>query len=88
MTVLTTKIKSWGNGSAIRLNKEILGALGVKIGDEVELSVKKQALIIRAKRRPTLEEMFRDYKGTPESYEIEYETRDWLEMRPAGKELW
>lgn len=84
----TARIKAWGNGTAIRLNKEILAALGVNLNDEVELLLENQILTIRAKKRPDIEEMFRDYKGTPETYEIDYETRNWLEMRPKGHELW
>jgi antitoxin component of MazEF toxin-antitoxin module len=82
------QIKAWGNSAAIRLNKEILGALGAKIGDDLDAKIINQTLTLKLKTNQSLDELFRGYYGTPESYSMLFEHQNWLEMQPEGEELW
>jgi len=44
-----TKIEKIGNSAAIFLTSDILTLLGIEFGDEVELRVERQELVIKAK---------------------------------------
>ena len=46
--MLRKKISSVGNSAAIVLSREVLKLMNLEIGDEVELSVLDQALIVRS----------------------------------------
>src|SRR3990170_2494240 len=62
MTVL--QVAKWGNSSGIRLSKGVLDELGIKQGDNVELTVKDgKAIIEPAKpRKITLEWIISEMK--------------------------
>jgi len=46
--MLRKKISSVGNSAAIVLSRDVLKLMNLEIGDEVELSVLDQALIVRS----------------------------------------
>jgi antitoxin component of MazEF toxin-antitoxin module len=56
MDAFTTQVKVWGNSKALRLNKEILTALGITANDEVEMAVQNHQLIVTPKHKMTLKE--------------------------------
>lgn len=58
--MLRRKITTSGNSAALVLSQDLLGLMGVKVGDDVEIEVSGTALIVRpidAKRR---DEIFKD----------------------------
>lgn len=44
--VITTSVKQWGNGLAIRLNKAVAKAAGVKKGSPVRIIVQASRIVI------------------------------------------
>ena len=45
--MLRRKITTSGNSAALVLSQDLLGLMGVKVGDEVEISVVDRTLIVR-----------------------------------------
>lgn len=82
--IVDTNVKTWGNGSAIRLSKELLAAAGFKDSENIEIIAEPELIIIK-RRRPmkTLEEMFENYEGF---YEPTEEDNSWLTMEKVGSE--
>ena len=79
------KVQKWGNSQGIRIPKNLLAEASISEGDEVEISVKGNKIIIfhpkRNIKKYSLEEMFSEYKVEDKSEEI-----DWGEL--TGKEEW
>jgi antitoxin MazE len=52
---MTTTLQAWGNSQGVRLPKVLLAALRLEAGArvEVELSPKKDAIIVRAAKMPS-----------------------------------
>ncbi|MCI0336392.1 MAG: AbrB/MazE/SpoVT family DNA-binding domain-containing protein [Acidobacteria bacterium] len=79
---MVAKIQKWGNSQGLRLTKHVLDDAGISIGDDVEIIVGKNEIIIK-KARPkfVLEEMVarmpKNYRGGEESF-----------GRPVGREEW
>jgi len=66
-----SRVKKWGNSQGLRLPLELLRQVNLAVGDEVEISVENQKLVIsRARRRRSLEELLElmppDYQVTEE----------------------
>ena len=55
-------IGKWGRSAAVRLPKAYLEALGLKPGDQVELTLEEGKLTVAAKRRPRLEDLVEQMK--------------------------
>jgi antitoxin MazE len=51
---MTTKLQAWGNSQGVRMPKTLLAALRLETGAsvEVELSAKKDAIIVRPAKAP------------------------------------
>ncbi len=56
--VLTKKITAVGNSAAVLLSKDLLAILDVKIGDELEVKVVDNALLLRSIRQEERNEQF------------------------------
>lgn len=71
---LNVKVAKWGNSLAIRIPKDVAEALGIKEGDEVELSPSDKPVIGIA-RHMTREEAIRQlrrFEGTmPADYKFD-----------------
>jgi antitoxin MazE len=82
---MITKVQKWGNSQGVRLSREILSTIEVKIGDSVNLSVREGNLIVTPLRRvrgghdlrQLVSQIPKDYKA-PEV--------DW--GKPQGREIW
>ena len=82
--VMNSNVKKWGNGSAIRLSKELLAAAGFKDTEDIEIVAEPEQIIIKKRRNvQTLEEMFADYNTF---YEPTEEDSTWLNMPKTGSE--
>ena len=56
------QISKWGNSLAVRLPKEMVEKLGLKVGEEVEVTVERLEDIARQKRLKALKRL-RKYRG-------------------------
>ena len=75
-------VTQWGNGLAVRLNKAVANAAGVKDGTPVRISVKRGRIIVEAaKREPTLNEMLAAFDAKRHGGEA-------MAFGPVGKEVW
>lgn len=62
---MTTSVKAWGNSQGIRLSKEVMSLLDLRLNDTLSMEIQGEALVLRkAVRRKTLEEYAADYGGT------------------------
>jgi antitoxin MazE len=81
--MMKTRIQRWGNSLALRIPKSFASEAGLREDTEVELSLAKGKLIVRAveAKPPTLEELLRGV--TDDNLHCEWDTG------PAvGKEIW
>lgn len=83
--VVDTSIKTWGNGRAIRLSKELLSVTGFHDSEEIEIVADTDQIIIKKRRQTkTLEEMFENYDSG--FYETSVEDSAWLSMGRVEEE--
>lgn len=83
--VVDTSIKTWGNGSAIRLSKELLSVAGFHDSEEIEIVADTNQIIIKKRRQTTtLEEIFENYDSG--FYEPSVEDSAWLNMGRVEEE--
>lgn len=82
---MVTKIQKWGNSQGLRVSREVLEQVHVAVGDAVEVSVKKGAILIQPIKqlrgkyslRQLIAQMPKHYKPTAEEW-----------GKPVGKEAW
>ena len=80
---MVTKVQKWGNSQGLRLAKHILESASIAIGDDVEVIVGEEQIIIKKVVKPKFDlaemvaRMPRDYKAREESL-----------GKPVGKEAW
>ena len=86
VTMTTLTIRKSGNAQIISLPKLLLEQIGVGIGDNLNAILQDGKIILEPSRVEdlTLEEILEGI--TPETYQTE-EDREWMNMRPVGKEL-
>ncbi|MDR1703536.1 MAG: AbrB/MazE/SpoVT family DNA-binding domain-containing protein [Clostridiales bacterium] len=80
---MTATIQRWGNSQGIRLPKVLLEDLGMREGEEVNISAQDGMIIIRstAGKRQTIQELFAGYEGDYKPDEIYW-------GKPKGREIW
>lgn len=79
---MQSQVKKWGNSQGLRLPLEVLRQVNLAVGDEVEVLVEQQTIIIRKSlRRRSLEELL---ALMPEDYQVQEE--DWGPR--VGREDW
>ena len=72
---MEVKLQKWGNSSGIRIPSNILKSLNIKQEeDKIIISIPK-------KKKISLEERFKDYKGKNLAKEFSWD-------EPMGRELW
>ena len=75
-------LSKWGNSSGIRLPKEILNQEGFEVGDIINIEVvDKQLVLKQANKKPSIHDLFKDYKGGSFTSEL-------ADVEPVGNELW
>ncbi len=80
---MVTKVQKWGNSQGLRLAKHILEDARISVGDDVEVIVGEEQILIRKVSRPRFDlaemisRMPRDYKPQEDSF-----------GKPDGKEVW
>ncbi len=74
-------IRSWGNSQGIRIPKEILNRLGLKVSDILDIAVEKDTIIMKKSFvHRSFEDRLAEYDG-----KISVADFDWGE--PAGREM-
>ena len=86
VTMPSITIRRSGNAHIVSLPKLLLEQLGVGTGDRLAATLQDGKLVLEPVKvkKLTLEEILADI--TPETYQTE-EDREWMNMRPVGKEL-
>ena len=74
-------IRAWGNSQGIRIPKEILDTMQLKVSDTLSIEVEKDTIILRKQfKHKTFEERLAAYAGRISTYDF-----DWGE--PVGREI-
>ena len=74
-------IRAWGNSQGIRISKNVLDKMQLKVSDVLDVVVENNAIILRKSfEHKTFEERLAEYNG-----EITISDFDWGE--PVGKEM-
>ena len=84
------RVNRWGNGLGIRLPKEFTDKEGITDESKVEVYATDKGLMITRVKEPrrhiSLAERLKNWDGQP--YELTDEDIEWLNMEPAGDEIW
>ena len=77
------RIQKWGNSDGIRIPRNILKSLNIKTNDILNIEeVNKEIIIsIPEKKKVSLEEKFKEYKGKNLSKDFSWD-------ESVGKEIW
>ena len=78
------KVQRWGNSQGIRLPKDVLETVGLKVGDKIEWLVQKGRIILKPfiqSRGYSLKQLLRDVPKNWDQNEVEWGD-------PQGKEAW
>ena len=80
---MVSRVQKWGNSQGLRLSKQLLELADISVGEEVEVSVANQQIVIKKSKRSKydLEELV---KRIPKRYKAE--EVGW--GHPVGKEEW
>ena len=82
---MLTKLQKWGNSQGVRFTKAILDEAQIRVGDHVNISVRKGQIIVEpvrtVRRKYDLKELV---SKLPEDYRTG--ESDW--GPPVGKETW
>jgi antitoxin component of MazEF toxin-antitoxin module len=90
MATRTVRVTRWGNGLGIRLPKEFTDSEGISEKSSVEISIQESSLVITPVKEPKkhipLAKRLENWNGQP--YDLTDEDKEWLNMKPAGDEVW
>lgn len=82
---MVTKVQKWGNSQGLRVSREVLSEAHISVGDEVQVTVKHGAIIVKpAVKIRGAYDLKELVSKMPKGYEP-YE-EDW--GPPVGKEIW
>ncbi len=88
-------LSKWGNSQGILIPKSVCEALGLSVGDKMELRMDAPSLVLTPQRKycrsrkVTIDELFEGWEGDyepPSDWPTRASEVDWGE--PRGKELW
>jgi antitoxin MazE len=80
---MVAKVQKWGNSQGLRLAKHVLERAGISVGDDVEIVVGEEEIVIKKASKPKFDlaemvaRMPRDYQAREDSF-----------GEPVGKEEW
>ncbi|MCZ7624824.1 MAG: transcriptional regulator/antitoxin, MazE [Candidatus Methylomirabilota bacterium] len=82
---MITRVQKWGNSQGIRLSKQLLSEVEIKIGDAVDVAVRNSTLVVTALRRVRGGHNLRELvRRIPKDYKAK--ELDW--RYPVGREIW
>jgi antitoxin MazE len=81
--MLVTKVQRWGNSQGVRLPKSVLDLAGIDVGDNVEIEVSDQTIVVTRVARPKydLAELVTRIPPDYKAAEVDFGP-------PVGKEAW
>jgi antitoxin MazE len=79
-----SRIQRWGNSQGVRFPKHLLEEAGLKVGDDVEIRVSDQEIVVKPMRRRRRHRIGDLVRLMPRDYEPE--EVDW--GRAEGREVW
>ena len=82
---MATVIRKSGNANIISIPKKILSLLGLNVGDQLDIGVENEKIILKANKEETLESLLA--KSDKDSFKITEEDREWLNAKPKGMEI-
>ena len=82
---MLTKLQKWGNSQGVRFTKAILDEAQIRVGDQVNVSVRKGQIIVEPVR--TVREKY-DLKELVSKLPEDYRTGETDWGPPVGKETW
>ena len=82
---MLTKLQKWGNSQGVRFTKAILDEAQIRVGDQVNVSVRKGRIIVEPVR--TVREKY-DLKELVSKLPEDYRTEELDWGPPVGKETW
>jgi len=86
---MTTTLQAWGNSQGVRLPKALLASLDLKSGAavEIELSSKKDAIIVRPAKAPSRVRGRHRIEDLVAAIPRGYKTAE-FEWGTSGREVW
>jgi antitoxin MazE len=82
---MIAKIQKWGNSQGIRFPKGVMEEAAIAVGDEVEVRVRRGAIVVRPARRVRGKVRLKDLLARMPAGCTPAEV-DW--GKPVGKEAW
>lgn len=80
---MIAQVKTWGNSQGIRLPKDLLEEMGIRLNDFLSVDVQGENIVLtKTFKHKTLEERAAEFAGSVGPYE-EFEWGD-----PVGREQW
>jgi len=79
-------VRQSGGANIVSIPKAIVQSLGLHVGSKLDLSINKNRIILT----PISDELSLDelLKGSPkECFKITDEDREWIDVKPVGKEV-
>ena len=82
---MLTKVQKWGNSQGIRIPKNLLEKSQIRIGEEVEITIEDEKIIIESTNKVRGKYDIAELaQKVPKDYNSEEENRG----APVGKEVW
>lgn len=81
--MMVTKVKKWGNSQGLRLSRQVLDLAGLDVGDDVEVSVGDEQILVKKVPRPKYD-LAELVARIPEGYT----SREASFGPPVGREEW
>ena len=82
---MIAKVQRWGNSQGIRFSKGVMEEAAIAVGDEVEVRVRRGAIVVRPARRVRGKVRLKDLLARMPAKHTPAEV-DW--GKPVGKEAW
>ena len=86
---MVATLKKWGNSHGIRLPKQLLNDLDIKVNDKLNIEVENDKMIIKKDMtHRTLKERLEDFYKKPISKIKKIEVEEIDTGSPVGDEIW
>lgn len=79
-------VQKWGNSAAVRLPSELLGILGIALGEKLTIVVQADGVLLKSKRPAFIlaDLVAQCDPSAAEPAELEA----WNKLKPVGREAW
>ena len=85
---MQVEVVKWGNSAAIRLSKSLLELVKTQVGEQLDIEMTEDGVLLKrvvSDDSLTLQDLLAE---TPvETTVLTDEDREWLSMKPTGKEI-